>query len=152
MNPGAGFLAAVIFSSVIATGAFGLSADVGRALVASDVLRLSSETALSGSGAIKAFIVPYAGVVRIKLQLKSDGSHTAMAEITSQIDSCSKVTTSATYQTFTCNLRVVAGDRVQAQMFGEFLGGSSFSTVSIRRARVFYNVVNSSGVGKILQD
>jgi hypothetical protein len=144
VNLGVRLLAAAIFSSIIASGAYGLTADVGRALVASNVLRLSSDAELSGSGAIKAFIVPYAGVVRMRLQLRSDGIDTALAEITSRPGSCSKSTTSASYQTFTCNLRVVAGDRVQAQIFGD--------AVTIRNVRVFYNVVDSSGVGKILMD
>jgi hypothetical protein len=152
VNPGASFLAAVIFSSAIATGAFGLTADVGRALVVSSNLRLSSEPETSSEGAIKAFIVPYAGVVRVELQLKSDGTNYAQVDITSQIANCNKFTQSTSYQTFTCNLRVVAGDRVQAQVFGQSLGGGSYSEASIRRMRLFYNVVNSSGVSKILME
>lgn len=153
MNPGVRLPAAVILSSVIATGAFGQNADIGRALVVSDNLRLSADTPRSGGQtSVKEFIVPYAGVVRVELQLKSDGSHLATARVTSLVAGCDRSAKAATYKDFACNLRVAAGDRVKVQAEGESLGGGSFSTAFIKNVRVFYDVVDSTGQSKILEE
>ncbi|HET7681394.1 MAG TPA: hypothetical protein VFK79_14825 [Xanthobacteraceae bacterium] len=163
MNPITTLLSAAALSSVIATGASGqtgdvgdgraLTADVGRALVASNSLKLSADTLRSGSPAtpFKQFIVPYAGVVRVTWQFRSDGTHTATAAITSNIHRCDASTMLATFQAKTCDLRVVAGDLVQAQAIGEFVN-PGFSTAHIRQVRVYYNVVNATGVGKTLKN
>jgi hypothetical protein len=146
VNPGFMLPAAVILSSAFATCASGQTSDIGRALVVSDNLRLSADTPRSGGAStpVKEFIVPYAGVVRVEFQLKSDGSHFATASVVSLIDtSCDRFTKAATYK----DLRV-AGDSVRAQAFGE----SDVVSLSIRNVRVFYDVVDSTGLSKILQD
>ena len=154
MNPVATLLSAALLSFVITTGASGQTADVGRALVASDVLKLAADTARSSGEVtlVKQFLVPYAGVVRMKFELKSDGTHTATAFVESQIDSCPlSQTTLATFQSFTCDLRVVVGDVVQISVGGE-QDGATFSTGVVRRARMFFNVINASGSGTTLPD
>jgi hypothetical protein len=118
---------------------------------------LSADTTRSGSDftLVKQFIVPYAGVVRVKWQLKSDGSHDAFAFVESQIDSCPvSSTTLATFETFSCKLRVVAGDLIEVTVRGEQVNIDpvAFSTGSVRRGQLFFDVVNSSGQGKTLAD
>jgi hypothetical protein len=157
VKPVATLSSAAVLSFVITTGASGQTADVGRALVVSDRLRLSADTTRSGSDftLVKQFIVPYAGVVRVKWQLKSDGSHDAFAFVESQIDSCPvSSTTLATFETFSCKPRVVAGDLIEVTVRGEQVNIDpvAFSTGSVRRVQLFFDVVNSSGQGKTLAD
>jgi hypothetical protein len=153
VNPVTTLFAAAGLSFVMATGAFAQTADVGRALVASNNLRISADITRSGTDPVlvKQFIVPYAGVVQIRWQLRSDGTHTANSFVASQIDSCPvRSTTQDTYQTFTCNLRVAGGDLVEVSAEGEQTPG--YSTWSVRRARLFFDVVDSSGRGRTLPD
>jgi hypothetical protein len=149
-------LSSAVLASVAATGASSQTADVGRVLVASNILKLSADTARSGTfqTAIKQFIVPYSGVVKVSWQLKSDGTHTATASINSRIQTCNSTTTAATFQTASCNLRVVAGDGVQVWAQGQIIDFTTFtySPTSIRQVRLFYNVVNSTGVGLVVSD
>jgi hypothetical protein len=146
-------LTAAVLSCAAATAAFG--ADVGRTLVASNVLKLAADTARSTGEAtlVKQFLVPYAGMVRVKWELKSDGTHTAFASVGSQIDTCPiSENTLATFQSFSCDLRVVVGDIVQISAGGQNIAPDTFSTAVTRRARVFFKVVNASGKGITLPD
>jgi hypothetical protein len=155
VKPVTTLLSAAVLSSVIATGAFGQSADVGRALVDSNALKLSADTPRSGpSTPAKEFIVPYAGVVRVSWQFRSDSiNHTTTSFAGSAIDRCDFSTTATTFQARTCDLRVAAGDKVTVQATGELNPMTfTFSTAFVRQARVFYNVVNASGLGKVLSN
>jgi len=147
------FLSAAVLSSVMASSAVAQTADVGRALVVSDNLRLTMNTARTGAGPVtaKEFIVPYAGRIRVKLQVKSESAgHTAHGYVISQVDLCTSTTTSGTFESFTCDVRVVEGDLVKVVVDGELVPATSFGTV--RRVHVFYDVVNASGLGKVLLD
>jgi hypothetical protein len=156
VNPVTTLFSAAVLSCLIATGASGQTAeaplsDVGRALVVSSNLRLSGDTERSSGGVptlVKQFLVPYAGAVRLTFQLKSsNAAQDATAIVSSQIDSrCIKKTKLLAYVNFTCTIRVVAGDIVEVRVQGSF----SPSTGFVKNARVFYNVVDSSGLGKTL--
>jgi hypothetical protein len=63
VNRLATFVSATVLSSAMATSASGQTADVGRAVVASDNLKLSMDTARTGAGPVtaKEFTVPYGG-------------------------------------------------------------------------------------------
>jgi hypothetical protein len=153
VNPITTVLAAVVLLFVTPTGAFAQTADAGRALVASDNLKLSADTPRSGAEpkVVKRFIVPYAGVVRIRWQVRSDGIHKAYSFVTSQIDSCPiRTTTLDTFQSFACNLRVVGGDIVEVSAEGQQDPG--YSNWHLRRVRLFFDVVNASGKGRTLPD
>lgn len=155
MNPVATFVSAAVLSSLVATGAFGQTANVGRALVASNVLKLSADTARSGKFPIvvKELFVPYAGVVRVTWELRSDGSHTGSAFAASAADNCDSSTMLATFQSHTCDLNVVAGDVVKVSVGGSPDPGTFiYSTAFVRNVRVHYNVVNASGLGKVLKN
>lgn len=145
-------LSAAVLSSFAATVAFGQTNDSGRALVASNALKLSADTERSGiTTPVKKFIVPFAGIVRVRWQVKSDGSGGKVdANISSSIDNCTSSTTAATYQQGQCNLRVVAGDLIDVTA-SSFLGMSG-ATAFINNVRVFYNVVNNPGTGITLAD
>jgi hypothetical protein len=149
------FLSAAVLSSAAATGAFGQTNDTGRALVASNVLKLSADTERSGtfSTTVKEFIVPYAGVVRVRWQLKSDGTGIATATVLGTIDTCSSTNGTTAYQLGICDLRVVAGDRVLVSARGT-MDPFTFvtSTAFIRRVRITFNVVDATGVGATLVD
>jgi hypothetical protein len=154
MNPLTTLLSAAVLSSVIATGAFGQTADIGRALVASNVLKLSADTARSGGSptTVKELFVPYGGVVRVKWQLRSNDTDTGMATITSATDSCNSQTTHLAFQQFTCDLHVASADIVKVQVSGQIhtMPTIGFSTAVVRNVRIYYNVVNSTGLGKVL--
>src|SRR6185437_12273291 len=129
-----------------------LTSSNGMSLVASNVLKLSADTERSG-GIVpaKRFLVPFAGIVRIKWQIKSDGSGQP-ANITagSQLGTCSDSHPGANYKIGTCDLRVVAGDIIEVsargtQNFMTFI----FSTAFMRNVRIFYNVVDSTGAGQV---
>ena len=129
--------------------------NLGKVLVVSNVLRLSADTERSGtnSSTVKQFIVPYAGTVRVRWQIKS-GHIGAFAnlKVAGSIASCSSGTLSQTYQGGSCTLFVVAGDLVRAFVAGEDLGGGNFSLAFMRNVRLYYNVVNSQGTGTVLND
>src|ERR1044071_7226363 len=96
----------------------------GRALIVSNVLKLSADTQRSGFFIVKEFIVPYAGVVRMRYQFKSDGQgpQTITVGVSSSIDfnnSCGTSTSATTFQSGVCDLKVVAGDRVRFQAQGQ---------------------------------
>jgi hypothetical protein len=155
VKPVTTLFAAAVLASVIATGAFGQTANVGRALVASNALKLSADTQRSGKfpTIVKELFVPYAGVVRVTWELRSDGSHTGFAFVISAADNCDSSTMLATFQSLTCDLRVVAGDVVKVSVGGSPDPGTFiYSTAFIRNVRVHYNVVNASGLGKVLKN
>ena len=124
---------------------------VRGALVVSDNIQLTMDTAATGAGPVtaKEFVVPYAGRIRVTLQLKSDGSHEGSAHAFSEIDFCTVTTMLATFETFTCQVRVLEGDLVKVAVAGQV---SPLTFATIRRVRVFYDVVDASGLGKVLMD
>ena len=69
-------LSAAVVSSFVATLALGQTNDPGKVLVPSNALKLRADTERSSSseGTLKKFIVPFAGKVRVRWQLKTDGS------------------------------------------------------------------------------
>ena len=65
-------LSALAWSLAMASGASAQLNPTGRALVASNVLRLSADVTRSGPTTfVKEFIVPFAGLVRVKWEVKS---------------------------------------------------------------------------------
>jgi len=158
-RPSAILLALSLTAAGVGTAAQALEGP-GRALIASNVLKLSADTQRSGFLIFKEFIVPYAGVVRVRYQYKSDGSgpQTVSLGITSAIDfnnTCGTSTSATTFQSGTCDLKVVAGDRVRLQAQGQmtfFPDPPGQSTPTVRNVRLFWNVVNSPGTGSVLQD
>lgn len=132
-----------------------LASSNGRSLVASNALKLSADTERSGAAVVaKRFLVPFPGTVRVKWQIKSDGSgQPANLSVSTQIGTCSDSHSGANYKTGACDIRVVAGDIVEVsargtQNFTTFV----FSTAFMRNVRVFYNVVDSTGAGQVLND
>src|SRR6188508_2206209 len=77
-----GLAASVAFVIVMTGGAVAQTEGPGRALVASNVLRLSADTLRSGFSA-KDFIVPHAGVVRVRYTFKSDGTGSVSVSVSS---------------------------------------------------------------------
>jgi hypothetical protein len=151
------FLAAALF--FVGTGVGHALEGPGRALMASNVLKLSADTQRSGFFIVKEFIVPYAGVVRMRYQFKSDGlgPQTVTVSPTTSIDfnnSCGTTTSATTFQNGTCDLKVVAGDRVRFQAQGQMaiFPATGQSTPTVRNVRLFWNVVDSAGTGSVLQD
>ena len=142
-------LSAAALSSFAATLTFSQTNGTGKALVASGTLQLSADTVRSGPPPgeewTKMFFVPFAGVVRVRWQLKSDGSgHKATTTIYSAtgFDHCFASTTATTYQQRVCNLHVVRGGDIVASLFSG----------RIRNVRVYYDVVDHPGTGKVLLD
>jgi len=149
-------LSAAVWSLAMASGASAQLNDAGRALVASNTLRLSADTLRTGGTTlVKEFIVPYAGVVRVKWEMRSGAAgKTATAIIASAIDACTSTNSTTTFQMEQCDLRVVAGDSVKAHAQGEFVSMPvpGFSPTAMRNVRVYYNVVNATGTGKVVSN
>ena len=129
----------------------------GRALVASNVLKLSADTQRSAQafGILKEFIVPYAGKIRVRWQIKSgDSGKQASLVVTSRIENCTDNTTLTTYKAGQCDIRVAAGDLVQFVLSGTPDINPPFitSTAFVRNARVYYNVVDATGLGAVKTD
>ena len=145
-------LAAAVLTSLSAPVAFGQTKGDGRALVASNVLKLRADTPRSGFAPLsKQFVVPFAGTARVRWQFKTDGSGpTAYLNINSEVDSCVASTTAAAYQSGVCDLRVVRGGPISVTAYGG--GLPQGARVSMRNVRVFYNVVDHPGVGITLLD
>jgi hypothetical protein len=150
------FVSAMCLIAAMTNIASAQSEGPGRALVASNVLRLSADTLRTGQFITKEFIVPHAGIVRLRYQFRSDGTGTVSVSAGTSIDqnnSCSASTSSTAFQAKVCDIRVVAGDRLR-------VSGSSimdpetflFPNVSLRFARVSWNVVNASSTGAVLAD
>jgi hypothetical protein len=141
-------LAAAVVTFAMASGA--TAQNLGKVLVASGVLKLSADTERSGtnSSTIKQFIVPYAGTVRVRWQIKATQTGAfANLKVEGQIASCSDSTLSKTYVGGTCVLYVVAGDMIRVSVSGE-----SATLAYMRNVRVYYNVVNAPGTGTVLND
>jgi len=160
-------LLAAFLVSAISTGSSGQTAVTvppsptvvttnGKALAASNVLKLSADTERSGSIFVpdKKFLVPFAGIVRVKWQLKSDGSgQPANIRVVTGIDICSASHPGPNYKAGTCDIRVVAGDIVHVQGSGTPTGVlGMYSTAFIRNVRLYYNVVDATGLGQTLVD
>jgi hypothetical protein len=131
----------------------------GRALVASNVVTLSADTTRSGVAVSKEFFVPYAGTVRLKYQFRSDGQgpQSVNVAVTTAIESsnfaCNAGTTSTAFQTKSCDVKVVAGDRVRVSGTGFNSGDPpGQSTVFLRNVRLMFKVVDSAGTGAVLVD
>jgi hypothetical protein len=129
----------------------------GRALAASNVLKLSADTTRSGLIANKEFVVPYSGVVRVKLQYRSDGNgpQNVSLAVNSTIHNCPDSTTQTSFKAFTCDLRVVAGDRVRITATGFmtiYPDPPAQSTAFLRNVRLYWTVINSAGTGGVLLD
>src|SRR4051812_33614802 len=101
-------LSALLSAAILCGGVTNTTAleGPGRALAASNVLKLSADTQRSGFFIIKQFIVPYAGVVRLRYQFKSDGNgpQTVTVQVTGAIEfnnasNCAATTTATTFQT-----------------------------------------------------
>ena len=147
--------------SVISCSSAGALEGQGRALAVSNTLRLSADATRSGLVVSKQFIVPYAGVIRLRYQFKSDGNGPQTVSVSvataaeNSVPDCSASTTATTFQTKVCDLRVVAGDRVT--VFGSgMLNIDPFdpgqSTVFLRNVRLFWNIIDSTGTGTVLLD
>jgi hypothetical protein len=144
-------LSAAVLSSLIVTPAFSQMTDTGRALVPSNVLRASADAERSGGRVGYAFIVPFAGEIRIRWEFKSDGSGaTATSEAGGLAHSCEPSTTAASYQRAICNARVMAGERlfVEVGSLASYRGHIAY----IRNVRIYYNVVDNPGTGATLVD
>jgi hypothetical protein len=140
-------LAATALSSSFAPLALGQTNGNGKALVASNVLKLRADTPRSTAESVsKQFVVPFAGTVRVRWQFKSDGSGSmAYLSIHSEVDSCFASTARSIYQAGMCDLRVMRGGPISVSAYGG-------PVVSIRNVRIFYDVVDHTGVGITLLD
>jgi hypothetical protein len=129
----------------------------GRALAASNVLKLSADTTRSGLLASKEFVVPYAGVVRVKLQYRSDGNgpQNVSLAVNSTIHNCSDSTTQTNFKAYSCDLKVVAGDRVRVTAMGfmtVYPDPPAQSAAYLRNVRLYWTIINSAGTGGVLLD
>jgi hypothetical protein len=144
-------LSAVVLSCVAGAEALSQTNDTGKALVPSNVLRASADAERSGGSVGHAFIVPFAGEVRIRWQFRSDGSGAAARSEAGGVGhSCQSSTTAATYQQGVCDARVMAGDRlsVGASSLASYRGQIAY----VRNVRIYYSVVDNVGAGTTLVD
>jgi hypothetical protein len=157
-----GLAASVAFVIIMMMGgAVAQTEGPGRALIPSNVLRLSADTLRSGTfGVVKQFIVPHPGIVRLRYQFRSDGNgpQTVSVTVTTAIEgtndgACSASTTLTTFQQKVCDIKVVAGDRVRIFATGvDNIEPPGSSKIFIRNVRLFWNVVDATSTGSVLID
>src|SRR5690349_9051484 len=96
-------LAVAVMAANFGTPAIALEGP-GRALVASDTARLNAITLRSGTLVAKEFIVPYAGVIRVRWQAIRAGNPNALValSVTSSIDKCGGSVTATSFATSMC--------------------------------------------------
>ena len=148
-------LSAIVIATVSAGGALAQTEGPGRALVASNVLKLAADTTRSGFSALKEFRVPHAGTVRLRYQFRSDGVGTVSVSVGSALETnsaCGASTSSTTFQTKTCEFKVVAGDRIQVLASPFFIPPDPMPTPFLRNVRLFWDVVNATSTGSVLID
>ena len=135
-------LSAAIASSWSASGAYGQTNDTGKVLAPSNVLQLRAdrERSSTAEGTLKKFIVPFAGTVRVKWQVKTDGSAPANVMVQSVMEHCAANTYSTTYEVGVCHLRVLEGDYIEVRSYG-----AADTLVSIKNVRVYYDVLDNPG-------
>ena len=135
------------------TGAVAQTEGPGRALAASNVLRLTADaqrsTTNSFPATLKQFYVPYTGTVRVKWQSRtSDATSAATVFVSSRVATCIVPTNSLAFQGDQCDIRVSAGDLVTVGASAQNMGTTAF----IRLVRVHYDVVDFNGLGAVLQN
>ena len=150
-----GLVSGLVLAVAATNGAAAQTNNLGVALAASNVIRLSADTTRTGGlGMTKEFIVPYAGIVRVWWQIKSNESgKVATVSAAGQIGNCTDSSTAQIFVTQSCDLRVVAGDRILVTASGQVdLVTFINSSVSLRNVRLKWNVVNATGAGAVLLD
>jgi hypothetical protein len=118
----------------------------GRALVASNRIQKAANTPIVGDPGTTigtAFIPPYSGTVRLTWEIRShDATQVDAVVFVEHLDSCAPTpTTSTTFVTQTCDLRVAAGMPINLSAAPS--NGTNF--VTLRRVQLRYRVVNSDG-------
>jgi hypothetical protein len=149
-------LATALWAAVLAGAAsptWAQTNNTGRALVVSNILQLSADTERCSAPVLKQFIVPYGGTVRVRWFLKKSGADGPVtAFVGSVINGCEPViTSSTTYEAHFCDLRVLAGDTVSVSGQGTFDPNTMlFSVPCLKNVRIYYNVINANGLGRVI--
>jgi hypothetical protein len=118
----------------------------GRALVASNQIRLTVDGPFAGApgdDVRKSFIPPYSGTVRLTWQIRSkDGTDVGGEAFVNGLSFCPEnITTSTTFVTQTCDIRVAGGTPVTVSSFT--VNGTN--VVTLHRVQLRYNVVDFDG-------
>jgi hypothetical protein len=118
----------------------------GRSVVASNVLRISTNPAVTsniGSSVVRAFIPPYSGTVRLKWEIKSSNGLSVSANVSvHSMSNCEEQTTTSTaFVVQTCDIQVAGGFPVVINA-----STSDGSTkVSLRRVEMLFTLLDSDG-------
>jgi hypothetical protein len=118
----------------------------GRALVASDQVRLTVNDTLAGApGATiaRSFIPPYSGTVRLSWQIRSkDGTEVRARVSVEHVSQCDDATTSSTtFVTQTCDIRVAGGMPVTLAA----MPFDGTNVVSLHGLQLRYTIMDSNG-------
>jgi hypothetical protein len=148
-------LAALASVAVAGTATAQVTQGPGRALQVSTTQRLAANTPRTGPFAVKEFVIPHQGVVRVRYQFKSDGNGSVSVSVSTATSNneCGASTTSTTFQLKQCNVRVVAGDRLRVSGSG-ILDPFTFvqSNITLQNVRLFWDVVDATSTGAVLAD
>lgn len=131
---------------IVATGPVLALEGPGRSVVASNVLQISTNPALTGdmgSNVSRAFIPPYSGTVRLKWEIKSSNGLSVSARVAvHSMSSCdSQDTTSAAFVSQTCDIQVAGGFPVV--ITASTSDGST--RVSLRKVEMLFTLLDSDG-------
>jgi hypothetical protein len=118
----------------------------GRSVVASNILQISNNPALTsnpGSSVARGFIPPYSGTVRLKWEIKSNNGEVVTATVSvHSMSACDpQTTTSAAFVTQTCDIQVAGGFPVVINASAN--GGSA--KVSLRKVEMLFTPLDSDG-------
>jgi hypothetical protein len=134
-----------LLALVVGTGSALALNGPGRALVASDTLRINTAAVLTGSdggNVQRSYIPPYSGKVRLKWEIKSSTGGTVGANaFVHAMSTCDQqVTTATSFVTQTCDIQVVAGYPVIINATA-----GTGNEVSLRNVQMLYSIVDSDG-------
>lgn len=130
---------------VVGTGSALALNGPGRALVASNTLRINTAAVITSSddgNVQRSFIPPYSGKVRLKWEIKSStgGTVGANAYVHAMSTCDQQATASTSFVTQTCDIQVVAGYPVVLNASS----GTGYQ-VSLRNVQMLFSIVDSDG-------
>jgi hypothetical protein len=117
----------------------------GRALIAANTEQIANDpvqTATNNAQVGRTFIPPYSGTLRVKWDIKSkDGTEVFGDVFVSHLSDCSKSSTSMSYVTQSCDLRVTGGMPVNLVA----AASQASNTVYLKNVSLNYKIVDSDG-------
>jgi hypothetical protein len=123
----------------------------GRALVASNNVRIATNAAVTGQPGASvgaAFVPPYSGTVRVAWEARSQEGAPVETDVgVMHLSRCSRTSSGTAFVMKNCTLRVAGGMAVNIEAFPD----SGTDVVTLRRVELRYDVVDSTGETVVIE-